>query len=191
MKLILASQSPRRKMLLEKLGLDFQVIVSEVEEDIPEENPVQLVEKLALKKARGVAQKATSGLVLGADTVVALEGTILGKPQSKEEAVKMLQLLNGKTHQVITGVALVEADGGKSLVDHEITRVTFRNLEPEEIQAYVHTGEPLDKAGGYGIQGLGGLLVEKIEGCYDNVVGLPLTKLYLMLKKFGIDIFKH
>lgn len=190
MKLILASQSPRRKELLEKLGLDFEVVVSKAEEDLQEDDPVLLAEKLALKKARLVAGQQPEGLVIGADTVVALGGTILGKPKSKEEARKMLQLLSGKTHRVITGVALVEAPQGRARVDHEITQVSFRPLEPEEIEAYLQTGEPLDKAGAYGIQGLGGLLVERIEGCYSNVVGLPLTKLYLMLREFGIRVLK-
>lgn len=190
MKLILASKSPRRKELLKKLGLDFEIVVSEAEEDLQEGDPVLLAEKLALKKARLVAAQQPEGLVVGADTVVALEGTILGKPKSKDEAVKMLQLLSGKTHRVITGIALVEAPQGRELVSHEITQVSFRTLEAAEIAAYVNTGEPLDKAGAYGIQGLGGLLVERIEGCYNNVVGLPLTKLYLLLKEFGIDVLQ-
>ncbi|WP_227767646.1 Maf family protein [Zhaonella formicivorans] len=189
MRLILASQSPRRKELLKQIGLEFEIIVSQAEEKLEGDDPVILAEKLALKKAEEVAGQIDGGLVLGADTIVVLGGTILGKPQSKKEAVQMLTLLSGQKHRVITGVALIDAATKERRLGHEITEVKFRELTEQEIRGYVETKEYLDKAGAYGIQGLGALLVERIEGCYYNVVGLPLTRLYLMLKDFGFNVF--
>ena len=188
MKLILASGSPRRKELLHILGLDFEVIPSLGEETTTEKDPVKLATSLAIEKAREVAGRVQEGIVLGADTIGTIEGTILGKPKSKEEAVEMLSLLNGRKHQVITGIALIDAASKKILADFEVTQVLFRELTGDEILNYVKTGEPLDKAGAYGIQGMGAVLIEKICGCYFNVVGLPLTKTYLMLREFGITI---
>mgnify|MGYP000061584076 CR=1 FL=1 len=188
MKLILASASPRRRELLKILGLDFEVIPSQVEEKITAKEPTLIVTSLAEQKARDVAKRVKEGLVIGADTIVTLEGTILGKPKSKEEAAKMLSMLSGKEHHVITGVALIDVTSQKSLVDYELTKVFFRDLTAEEIESYVRTNEGFDKAGAYAIQGIGSLLVKGIEGCYFNVVGLPLTKIYLLLKNFGIDI---
>lgn len=191
MKLILASQSPRRKELLGKLGVEFEVITSKVQEDWTESEPGQVVEELALAKAKDVAGGCSEGLVLGADTIVVLEGTILGKPKSNLEAEQMLQQLSGRKHRVFTGIALVDAATGVARTDHEVTWVQFRELTAQEIKGYVKTGEPLDKAGAYGIQGRGAILVLSIEGCYTNIVGLPLTKLYFMLKEFGVEIFEQ
>lgn len=188
MKLILASASPRRKELLKILGLNFEIIPSMVEEKIIGKEPTLIATSLAEQKAQDVAKRVEEGIVIGADTIVALEGTILGKPESKEEAVRMLSMLSGKEHHVITGIALIDVVTKKTLVDYELTKVFFRDLTAEEIENYVRTNEGLDKAGAYAIQGIGSILVKGIEGCYFNVVGLPLTKIYLLLQKFGIDI---
>ena len=187
MGLILASGSPRRRQLLEQLGLTFTVRSSDVDESVsPGLTPAQVVESLSARKGEAVAQLSQPGdLILSADTVVALEGAILGKPRSREEAAAMLSALSGRTHQVYTGVTLLQ--DGRRLTGHEVTAVTFRPLSPEEIAAYVSTGEPMDKAGAYGIQGLGGLLVAGIQGDYHNVVGLPVCRLGRMLLDFGVD----
>ena len=200
--MILASASPRRAELLQQIGLDFQVIPSTFQEEtLVENDPVRLVKELAFNKAKQVAQKmaqkmsqripdgSSRSLVIGADTVVFLEGWILGKPDGMEEAVRMLASLNGKIHQVFTGVALIEVPGGKYRVDYEMTRVKFRSLRMNEIEAYASTGEPLDKAGAYGIQGKGAVLVEAIDGCYFNVVGLPIAKLVSMFQDFGFSLW--
>lgn len=190
--IILASASPRRTEILNQLGLDFQVIPSEVSEVIPEKStaPQELVTKLALHKAADVARKLEQGLIIGADTLVVLGDTIFGKPSGPEEAVKMISILNGKIHSVYTGIAMVQVPSGQTEVGYSETKVKFRTLSKEEIQSYVATGEPLDKAGAYGIQGKGGVLVEGIEGCYFNVMGLPLSKLAEMLQKFEISIWR-
>jgi septum formation protein len=189
LQLILASGSPRRKELLEILGFPFEVVVSRSEEVIHEDMPPEkLAGQLALGKALDVAQKYQSGLVIGADTIVVLENQILGKPATKEEARQKLSLLSGSSNQVITGLAVVDAGSGEKQVAYETTKVWFRHLEAKEIEWYVETGEPMDKAGAYGIQGKGSILVDKIEGCYFNVVGLPLTRLYLMLKEMGVSL---
>lgn len=190
--IILASASPRRTEILNQLGLDFQVIPSEVSEVIPEKStaPQELVTKLALRKASDVARKLERGLVIGADTLVVLEDTIFGKPSGPAEAATMLSMLDGKIHSVYTGIAIVQVPSGQTEVGYSETKVKFRTLSKEEIQSYVATGEPLDKAGAYGIQGKGGVLVEGIEGCYFNVVGLPLSKLAEMLQKFEISIWR-
>jgi len=187
LQLVLASASPRRRELLERLGIPFKVSVSKAEENIDRGNltPEQLARELALLKAKDVARTLEDGLVIGADTIVVLDDEILGKPKSREEAGRMLHLLRGRSHQVITGLALVEAGGGRVQLTSEVTTVWFRRLDPGEVEWYLDTGEPMDKAGAYGIQGKGSILVDRIEGCYFNVVGLPLTRLYLMLKERG------
>ena len=186
MGLILASGSPRRRQLLEQIGLTFVVRSSDVDESVsPGLTPAQVVESLSARKGEAVAAEAVPGdLVLSADTVVALDGAILGKPRDRAEAEAMLTALSGRTHQVYTGVTLLQ--DGRRLTEHEVTAVTFRPLSPEEIAAYVSTGEPMDKAGAYGIQGLGALLVERLEGDYFNVMGLPLCRLGEMLAQFGV-----
>ncbi|WP_295629535.1 nucleoside triphosphate pyrophosphatase [uncultured Intestinimonas sp.] len=186
MGLILASGSPRRRQLLEQIGLTFVVRSSDVDESVsPGLTPAQVVESLSARKGEAVAAEAAPGdLVLSADTVVALDGAILGKPRDRAEAEAMLTALSGRTHQVYTGVTLLQ--DGRRLTGHEVTAVTFRPLSPEEIAAYVSTGEPMDKAGAYGIQGLGALLVERLEGDYFNVMGLPLCRLGEMLAQFGV-----
>lgn len=190
--IILASVSPRRAELLNQLGLEYQVIPSEVSETIPNQSvfPEELVTKLALHKASDVARKIEQGLVIGADTLVVLGETIFGKPSDPDEAVKMLSMLSGKTHSVYTGIAMIQVPSGQTEVGYSETKVKFRPVSLAEIRSYVATGEPLDKAGAYGIQGKGGVLVETIEGCYFNVVGLPLSKLADMLRKFQISIWQ-
>lgn len=186
--LILASGSPRRRQLLEQIGLDFQVQAADIDEGaVPELPPAQTVEWLSARKAESVAaQVGSDRLILAADTVVCLEDAILGKPADELEAFKMLTALSGSRHQVYTGVTLTR--GEERLTQHEVTTVVFRDLSEAEISAYIATGEPLDKAGAYGIQGLGALLVERIEGDYFNVMGLPLCRLGRMLAQFGVDL---
>lgn len=188
-KIILASSSPRRQELLANLGLYFSIISAAIDESIlPHEHPRDAVRRLARLKALDVASRVEGdALIIAADTVVVLNGKILGKPADQDDAYRMLSLLSGRCHEVITAVAICSGEG-KYEVEDETTRVYFRSLSTDEIRAYLSCGESYDKAGAYGIQGRGGLLVEKIEGCYFNVVGLPLGRLYLMLKKHGIDL---
>jgi len=187
-RLILASASPRREELLRGVGLSFQVIPSEEgeEEDLLEE-PRLLAEALAIRKARDVAKRMRGGLVIGADTLVEVERFILGKPKDCEEAREQLRRLSGRVHRVITGVAVVEAESGREEVASEVTLVKMRECSPQEIEAYLLTGEPFDKAGSYAIQGLGAFLVEGIQGDWSNVVGLPLGTLRQLLLRFGLD----
>lgn len=189
MRLILASASPRRKALLERLGIPFEVQVSQAEEKTdPSWSPEEAARHLALLKAQDVAGRVQDALVIGADTIVVLDGEILGKPRSPAEAKDMLRRLSQRRHEVITGLALVDTVNGAVDLCHETTSVWFRRLAEEEIDWYVSTGEPMDKAGAYGIQGKGALLVERIDGCFFNVVGLPLTRLYLLLKAKGFKL---
>ena len=187
--LILASASPRRFHLLKQVGIPFRQVVSGVTEDIeaPAEPEAHVLE-LSRRKAEDVARRLNSGIVLGADTVVVLEGQILGKPANAREATEMLRRLSGRTHQVYTGLTLIDVAADVSVSHVEVTEVTFRELSEEEIAAYVATGEPLDKAGAYGIQGKGALLVSGINGCYYNVVGLPLAGLMNMLRRLESEV---
>lgn len=191
--IILASASPRRAEILNQLGLKFQVVPSDISEVIPKvsASPENLVTELALHKASDVAGKLEQGLVIGADTLVVLGDIIFGKPSNPDEAVKILGALNGKTHSVYTGIAMIQVSTGRTEIGYSETKVKFRKASQEEIQSYVATGEPLDKAGAYGIQGKGGVLVEGIEGCYFNVVGLPVSKTTEMLGKFQVSVWKH
>jgi septum formation protein len=187
-RIVLASQSPRRRELLEQMGIvDFDVMPAYGGEEMNAPlRPRELVEQLAYAKAREVsALTEPSALVIAADTVVVLEGQVLGKPKNRQQAVEMLTALSGKTHQVYTGVVLMR--GERVSVGSECTDVTFRRLEPWEIQGYADTGESMDKAGAYGIQGRGALLVSGIRGDYFNVVGLPVCRLGQMLRQFGIE----
>jgi len=184
--LILASASPRRAALLEQIGIPFRRVISGVDEDLHDPaDPEEHVRELSRLKAQDVARDLTSGIVLGADTVVVLDQHILGKPADEKEAAKMLAMLSSRTHQVYTGLTLIDATRDATVSHVEITEVTFRELGEDEIAAYVSTGEPMDKAGAYGIQGRGALLVSGIKGCYFNVVGLPLVGLLRALEKLG------
>lgn len=188
--LILASQSPRREALLRQVGLDFEIVPSDLEElPLEGEPPAAAAEALALEKAQQVASQRTEGLVIGADTVVVVDGQILGKPRDPEDAKAMLRLLSGREHQVITGIAVVDAATGRARSDGVATSVMFAPLSDEIIARYVATGEPLDKAGAYAIQGFGALLIEGLRGCYYNVVGLPIRRLAELLGEFGYDAF--
>lgn len=187
--LILASSSPRRCELLKQLGLNFRTLVCQVDETSPSGvSPFELVELLAVRKAMAVARMLDEGIVIGADTVVVWRGQVLGKPSGQEDAVEMLRRLQGTTHEVYTGVALVDANSRKVLIEHEKTRVFFRSIDEEEIRRYVATGEPMDKAGAYAVQGLAAIFMRSLEGCYTNVVGLPLARLAEMLKLFGYNV---
>ncbi len=191
MDIILASQSPRRKELLSQMGLrGFKVTSPEVDETVEEHlPPAQVVEELSRRKALAGARHADQDdLIIAADTVVALEGAVLGKPADQREAFAMLSALSGNRHYVYTGLTVIQGD--QVVTQHECTTVTFRELEPEEISHYIATGEPMDKAGAYGIQGLGAMLVSGIEGDYFNVVGLPIFRLSRILAGFGLDLFQ-
>ncbi len=187
--IILASASPRRQELLANLGLEFEVKVSEVDETLDENMPAaQQVEKLAERKASVVAAQSTIGLVIGADTLVVLGGKPLGKPADREEAVQMLKSLQGRSHEVFTGLAVIDAATGQSVVTHQATAVRFKPLSSEQIQRYVDTDEPMDKAGAYAVQGKASIFIDSIRGCYFNVVGLPIAKLADALRMFGVEI---
>ena len=179
--LVLASASPRRSALLSQIGLTFEVRPSDVVEplhNIHSNNPAsEVTQKLALLKATAVAQHFDDAIIIGADTLVSLDGKLLGKPTGDAEAFEMLTHLSGTCHEVVTGVALVDAGTGRKIVWSEATQVYFRELQSNEITAYIASGETSDKAGAYGIQGRGAAFVRRIEGCYFNVVGLPLASL--------------
>lgn len=191
-RLVLASTSPRRKALLTEAGIPFDVAAPrDVAEDFPRgEPPRETVTRHALAKARSVAADYPGRILLGADTIVVLEGAVFGKPADENEARAMLAYLQGRTHTVFTGLAVVDLAAGRELTDAEATDVTMRPLVMEEIAAYVATGEPLDKAGAYAIQGRGALLVQRVDGDYFNVVGLPLYRLSRILASCGYDVFR-
>lgn len=191
MAIILASNSPRRKDLLRQIGVDFSIDPADVDERaLPNESPEGYAVRVALDKARVAAARAGAGIVIAADTIVVLDDEILGKPADAGDAERMLMMLSGNVHRVITGLAVKDAATGKVLTRTSITRVWFRSLAPHEIASYVASGEPLDKAGAYGIQERGALLVDKIDGCYFNVVGLPLSLLGELLRVFGVDVMR-
>ena len=193
--IILASGSPRRRELMTALQLPFEVIVSHADEEVEEGlSPTQIVESLALRKASSVRDTmepdAAEAVIVGSDTIVVLDGEVLGKPVDHSEAVRMLTALQGRTHEVFTGVACLHTGNGMTRISSRRTLVTMKPLDEQSIRAYVATGEPADKAGAYGIQGLGATLVEAIEGCYFNVVGLPVSLLTDMLSEFGIHVLR-
>lgn len=221
--IILASHSPRRRELLQRMGLEFTVVTPDencepaitvgpptapasnksrlrdfVGETGGETNPAahrvdigEAVQAAACAKAQSVAQQVQGkALVIGADTVVHFAGCVLGKPSGREEAAAMLRFISGRVHEVITGLCVVNAESGQCESSYVTTQVEFRPLSEEEIAAYVATGEPLDKAGAYGIQGFGGLLVKRINGCYFNVVGLPLSALNDLLLRAGLNVLQ-
>lgn len=190
MDIVLASSSPRRKDILNMFNLEFKVEPSNVDEDIEINNPTEFVEVLSYKKAEDVSFRNKSAIVIGADTVVHLNEKIFGKPKSLNDAYEMLQLLSGKVHNVVTGISLICRDRNIYLKDHEITKVYFKHLLDKEIISYIQTNEPLDKAGAYGIQGMASAFIEKIEGCYFNVVGLPTNKIYNLLGRIGVNLLE-
>ena len=189
-KFYLASHSPRRKEILQRVGIDFEIVPRKpVDETITSyDEPANFAETLARKKVQNaILQDGISGIVLGFDTIVYIDGEILGKPKNETEARNYLKKLSGKWHTVYTGVAALEIISGEISSSVERTNVLFSELSEDEIDAYIRSGEPMDKAGAYGIQELGALLVEKVDGCFYNVVGLPLLCLTDVLKVFNID----
>lgn len=184
--IILASASPRRKELLEQAGFSFTIIPSQKEEIITRTIPNEIVEELSFQKAQDIALKQTKpALIIGADTIVSLNGTIMGKPSSETQAFQMLHSLQGQTHQVYTGVTIfLQQDSPRFLTFSECTEVTMYPMTEEEIHSYISTKEPMDKAGAYGIQGRCAIYIQKIHGDYNNVVGLPIARLYQELKQF-------
>jgi septum formation protein len=186
-RIVLASASPRRRNLLKQIGMQFSVDESNVPEDTAGyASPREIVLDLSRKKAVEVASRYDEALVIGADTIVVLDGEVLGKPVDAPDAARMLRLLSGRTHDVYTGFCIIEKPGGRSVRDFEKTSVTFRELGGEEIDAYVRSGSPLDKAGAYGIQDdFGAIFVERIDGCFYTVVGFPLTRFYMRFKEFN------
>lgn len=186
-KLILASASPRRAQILRDAGIAFSVLSSAVDETpIPSETPQELVRRLALAKAELVAARAVGpAIVIAADTIVALENAIFGKPRTSDDARQMLEKLSGRTHSVVTGVTLIRLPDAERREFVETTQVHFGSVSPEEIAKYLASGEPFDKAGAYAIQGLGGRFIPRIDGCYFNVVGLPLARLCKELAELG------
>ncbi len=211
-RLILASSSPRRVELLRSLGLGFSILPSNIDEDFAEgDKPADIVLKLALAKARAVVDligetdeskltqvsgaitcgAALSGaptLVLGADTIVVIDDDVLGKPSSPEEACRMLAGMSGRMHQVFTGIALLSLPDDRAETGYEVSNVYFKPMQEREIAAYVATGEPADKAGAYALQGTGSAFVERIDGCFTNIIGLPVPKLVTLLRRFGITV---
>ena len=184
--IILASGSPRRRELLEQIHLPFEVLSPDVDESADPMPPQALVQLLSQRKAAAVAQRRPEAIVIAADTVVALEDEVLGKPRDAADAARMLGQLSGREHSVYTGFTVRQ--GARSVTCAEQTVVTFRPLLPEEIERYVASGEPMGKAGAYGVQGLGRLFVERLDGDYYNVVGLPVCRLCQVLRQFGVTV---
>jgi len=191
-KIILASGSKQRKKLLEMTGIDFEVRKSNYMEDMTEKMPAtELAKKLALGKALDVARNYKDAIIIGADSFGILDGRFLGKPRTPEEAQRMLRELSGKKHEVITGIALIDIKNNKTITDYDIGTIWIKDLTDEEIELYIKTGEPMDKAPSYTIEGIGSTLVEKIEGNYSSIIGLPLYKIYKHLLSMGINLLKH
>ncbi|WAM32877.1 Maf family protein [Caldicellulosiruptor morganii] len=194
-RIILASSSPRRIELLKQFGIKFEVLPSNIDEVIsndlpPEENVTILAKKKGEEVLNRLGEDAKDSLIISADTIVFVEGDILGKPSDEKQAFYMLKKISGKSHIVYTGVCVIDTSKNHILSDFEKSYVYIKNMTDEEILRYIQTGEPFDKAGAYAIQGFGSLIVEKIEGCFYNVVGLPLYKLNTMLQKLGYDLMK-
>jgi len=192
--LVLASSSPRRQELIALLGLPVRIRPSGAPEDTPDDwPPAKIVEELSLRKALSVREELTldpgvSSIIVGSDTIVVLNGQAMGKPSDGQDAERMLRKLAGTTHEVYTGVSCVRASDGLTVTSHRVTKVRMRELSEDQIGRYVATGEPMDKAGAYGIQEIGSVLVESIEGDYFNVVGLPVSLLAVMLERFEVRI---
>lgn len=188
-KIVLASTSPRRISLLRQIGMQFSVVAPMEDESSANPDPKERVMENALAKARSVLGNVEEGLVVGADTVVYVDEKILGKPTSDDEARMMMGTLSGRVHAVFTGLALIDAGSGREDVSCEETQVHMMKLSDEEISRYVESGEPMGKAGAYAIQGLGAVFVERVVGCFHNVVGLPLSLLWKMICDMGYDPF--
>ena len=191
MNIILASSSPRRKEILQNANIKFEVKTSDIDETVLDgEMAISLVLRLALEKGMEISKKHPQELIISADTIVVCDNQILGKPSDENDAIKMLTKLSARTHQVITGISLIHLETNKKIIDYVVSDVKFKQLSQQDIIDYVNTKESLDKAGAYGIQGYGAMLVEKIDGDYFNIVGLPISKLSDLLKKyFNINVF--
>ncbi len=188
-KLILASASPRRQQLLGQLGVPFTVVTADIDErPHPAEAPLPYVRRMAYTKAQHIAQRYPEAFVLGADTIVTLDTDILGKPRNPTHARHMLQRLSGRVHSVVTGLALLQHSTQRTLDDTVSTRVHFRVLTPDDLDTYLATDEPFDKAGAYAIQGGGEAFVTSVDGCYTNVVGLPVQRTALLLQAVGFTV---
>lgn len=188
-KIILASTSPRRKMLMEILEIPFEVMASEYEEDMTLPMPPgELVKHLSFGKAQAVAKKVQNAIVIGSDTFILCEGQVLGKPHASERAKEMLRMLSGKKHTIYSGLAMIDTDSGKTITDVSTTDVYFADMSDEEIDWYVKTKEPLDKAGGYALQEKGSAFIKRIDGDYQAAIGLPLRLVVKYLKQFGVRV---
>ncbi|HVT00837.1 MAG TPA: Maf family protein [Patescibacteria group bacterium] len=186
-KIILASSSPRRRELMKFLGIPFDVVSSDFDETrIPDTDYKHFVETLSFEKVKVVAASFDDAIIVGADTVVVMDGKVLGKPKDKRDAKKKLKLLSGTKHLIITGYTIFDTKSGRVVNSSVESSVKLKDLTNEEIEAYIATGEPMDKAGGYAVQGIGGLFVEKVDGDYFNIVGLPLKDIRRHLADFGI-----
>ncbi len=183
--IILASQSPRRKELLEKCGIPFTCIPADIDETLQKDlSLTKAVREISYLKAKAILEAHPDSIVIGSDTIVALQGVVLGKPKTKEKAFEMLKRLQGNTHEVITGIAIISQQ--RTFKDVSVSKVTFASMSDEEINEYIETGECFDKAGGYGIQGIGGRFISHIEGDYYSIMGLPLNIVYEELKNIGL-----
>ncbi|MCS7363879.1 MAG: Maf family protein [archaeon GB-1867-035] len=191
-KIVLASTSPRRQKLLRRYIKNLQVIPPKIdEEEIKENDPRRKVLKTAVMKAESIMEEVKEGIIIAADTIIELDGKIIGKPRNLNEAKEILLELNGRKHKVITGVVVIDCEKKRRIMDIVETEVYMKNLSIEEIEFYVKTKEPLGKAGAYAIQELGAILINKINGCFYNVVGLPLPKLYEMLKEVNVNLLEE
>lgn len=187
-KIVLASKSPRRKQLLEQLGLEFEVRESDYEEDMQvHSDPYELAKFLALKKTEDVAQHYKDAIVIGADTFVVDQGRFVGKPKNKQDAHRILRGFSGKEHEAVTGFAVIDTRDNTVVNDYGKAKVKFRELSDEEIDNYIDTGEPLDMAGSYGLMNRAAVLIESVSGDFYSIIGLPLNKVYLALKKMGVN----
>lgn len=188
-RIILASGSEARKKLLEKIKLDFEIEPSNYEEIMtPGTPPEELAVELALGKARDVASKNTDAIIIAADSFVILDGEYLGKPHSAEEARVMLRKISGKKQSFVTGMAIIDTNSGKTFTDFEISEIWVKEISDDEIEDYIKTGEPFSKAGGYAIQEIGSIFIEKVNGSYTSIVGLPIDKVYKILKELGVKV---
>jgi len=190
-KIVLASKSPRRAALLKQIGFEFSILASDIDENGEEYSiPEVHVLDLAHKKAEKVAETINDGIIIGADTIVVVNDKILGKPENAVQAAQMLRELSGETHIVFTGFSILEKPSGKYVNEYVRTRVSFRDLSEDEINAYLETESPYDKAGAYGIQDFSAIFVDKIDGCYFNVMGFPISKFYESIKQFVKNLYK-
>lgn len=191
-RIILASTSPRRKELATAMGLDFEIIPSNYEEDMTLKlKPAELVKTLAYGKAKEVASRFKEGIIIGADTIVVFNNKKIGKPKNEKDAFNMLKSFSGKWQEIYTGICLIDCKSKRIIKDYEMGRVKFRKMNSNEIKRYIATREPMDKAGAYAIQELGSIFIEKTEGDFFGIVGLPVYKLYNNLRKLGVNIFDY